>query len=75
MGKKRKKGVQFHQHRDINGNIFGKSHPVEIIHNNVITQLKHKITLLMGKREKINKLNVGDYRAEKERRRKGFPIT
>jgi len=46
---KRKKGkvLEFHQHRDIGGNTFGKSHPVTAIHKNKLTQIRHEITQLI----------------------------
>ena len=65
MGKKGKvkKVLKFHQHGDIGGNIFGRSHPITMIHKNKLTQIRHKITLLIGEKEKIltqNNLNKGE---------------
>ena len=48
MSKRKKvKVLEFHQHRDIGGNIFGKSHLVTAIHKNGKTQIRHEITQLI----------------------------
>ena len=36
--------VEFHQHQDQFGNIFGKAHPVGVWHDNPKTQKFHDIT-------------------------------
>ena len=38
---------ELHQHTDKNGIPFGKKHPIEAFHKNIITRFNHNITLLV----------------------------
>ena len=44
--KKEEVKQELHQHTDKNGVPFGKKHPIDAFHKNILTRYSHNITLL-----------------------------